>query len=106
MTETIQDAPETNDTVAATPAQEVTAVEAPAAYAKCAGCHGMDGKTKALGKSEIIAGQAEADLIAKINEYKAGSRNVAGMGTLMQGQVAMLSDEDIQAIAAYISNLK
>jgi len=74
-------------------------------FAKCAGCHGKDGKTKALGKSEEIAGQAAADLESKIKEYKAGSRNVAGMGTLMKGQVSGLSDDDIKAVAAYISGL-
>jgi len=77
-----------------------------AAYKKCAGCHGVDGKTKALGKSAVIAGQSKDDLVAKIGEYKAGTRNVSGMGTLMKGQVASLSDEDIQAVAEYISALK
>jgi cytochrome c553 len=75
-------------------------------FAKCVSCHGQDGKTKALGKSEIIAGQSVADLEKKISEYKAGSRNVAGMGTLMQGQVSSLSDDDIKAVAEYISSLK
>jgi len=77
-----------------------------AAYAKCVSCHGADGKTKALGKSEVIAGQSAADLEKKIQEYKAGTRNVAGMGMLMQGQVKTLSDEDIKAVAEYISTLK
>ncbi len=75
-------------------------------YAKCVSCHGADGKTKALGKSEVIAGQSAADLEKKIQEYKAGTRNVAGMGMLMKGQVSSLSDEDIKAIAEYISSLK
>jgi len=75
-------------------------------YAKCVSCHGADGKTKALGKSEVIAGQSAADLEKKMQDYKAGTRNVAGMGMLMKGQVASLSDEDIKAIAEYISSLK
>jgi len=79
---------------------------APAAFAKCAGCHGKDGKTKALGKSEIIAGQAKADLVKKIHEYQAGTRNTKGMGGLMKGQVAGLSDADIDAIATYVSGIK
>ena len=79
---------------------------APAQYAKCAGCHGKDGKMKALGKSEIIAGQPKADLVKKIKEYQAGTRNVAGMGGLMKGQVAGLSDADIDAVATYLSSLK
>jgi len=79
---------------------------APAAFAKCAGCHGADGKKKALNKSEIIAGQAKADLVKKIHEYQAGTRNTKGMGGLMKGQVAGLSDADIDAIATYVSGIK
>ena len=75
-------------------------------FAKCKSCHGADGKTKALGKSEVIAGQSADDLTKKLTEYKAGTRNVAGMGTLMKGQVGSMSDEDIKALATYISNLK
>ncbi len=75
-------------------------------FNKCKSCHGADGKTKALGKSAIIAGQNADDLVKKLTEYKAGTRNVAGMGTLMKGQVGNMSDEDIKALATYISNLK
>ena len=82
-----------------------TGPDGKAIFAKCAGCHGADGKTSALGKSEIIAGQAEADLEKKITEYKAGTRNTKGMGALMKGQVAGLSDADIKAVATYISGL-
>ena len=81
-------------------------VEAPASYAVCAGCHGKDGKLKALGKSAVIAGQSKEDIITKMNGYKAGTLNVAGMGALMKGQVAKLSDADIEALATYISGLK
>ncbi len=77
-----------------------------ALFAKCAGCHGTDGKTAALGKSEIIAGQSAADLETKIAEYKAGTRDVKGMGALMKSQVASYSDADIKAVAEYISTLK
>jgi len=75
-------------------------------YTACKGCHGPKGNLKALNKSAIIAGQSAADLEKKLMEYKAGTRNVAGMGTLMQGQVSKLSDEDIKALAEYIANLK
>ena len=74
-----------------------------AAYAKCAGCHGADGKTEALGKSAVIAGQSVETLVASLNEYKAGTRNVAGMGMLMKGQVASMSEDDIKAVSEYIS---
>jgi len=77
-----------------------------AAYAKCAGCHGADGKTVALGKSPVIAGQSKEELVTKINGYKAGTIDVAGMGNLMKGQVATMDDTSIEAVAAYISTLK
>ena len=76
------------------------------AYAKCAGCHGADGKTLALGKSPVIAGQSKEELVTKINGYKAGTINVAGMGNLMKGQVATMDDTAIEAVSIYISKLK
>jgi len=76
-----------------------------ALYAKCSGCHGKDGKTKALGKSAIIAGQSATDLASKLEAYKAGTRDVAGMGTLMKGQVASMSEGDLLAVSEYISAL-
>ena len=82
-----------------------TGPDGKALFAKCAGCHGADGKTKALGKSEVIAGQPAADLEKKLSEYKAGTRNVTGSGMIMKGQVASLSDADIKAIATYVSGL-
>ncbi len=87
-------------------ADTATNVAGAAAYAKCAGCHGADGKTKALGKSPEIAGQSKEVLIAMMNEYKAGTRNVSGMGNLMKGQVATMDDAAIEAVSAYISTLK
>ncbi len=75
-------------------------------YGKCVTCHGKDGKTKALGKSAIIAGQKKEDLVEKIKGYRAGTLNVAGMGTLMKGQVGNMSDEDINTLADYIAGLK
>jgi cytochrome c553 len=82
-----------------------TAPDGKALFAKCAGCHGADGKTAALGKSAVIAGQSTADLETKIAGYKAGTLNVVGMGGLMKGQVASFSDADIKAVASYISGL-
>ncbi len=87
-------------------ADTVENVAGAAAYAKCAGCHGTDGKTKALGKSPVIAGQSKEELVTKLNGYKAGTINVAGMGTLMKGQVASMDDAAIDAVSAYISTMK
>ncbi len=75
-------------------------------FAKCASCHGSDGKRKALGKSGVIAGMPKDEVAKKLKEYKAGNLNLYGMGALMKSQVATLSDSDIEALAAYISSLK
>lgn len=75
-------------------------------YAKCSGCHGVDGKTKALGKSPVIAGQSKVDLMTKMKAYKAGTRDKNGMGTLMKGQMTSLDDAAIAEVATYISTLK
>ncbi len=75
-------------------------------YAKCAGCHGANGQTKALGKSDPIAGLDVATVTADIKGYQAGTLNKHGMGALMKGQVAGMSEEDIAAVSSYISSLK
>ncbi|MRI84159.1 MAG: cytochrome C [Nitratiruptor sp.] len=71
-------------------------------YKKCAGCHGPHGEKKALGKSAIIKDMSKEEIYKALLEYKAGKRNVAGMGPLMKGQVANMSDEELKAIAEYI----
>jgi len=77
-----------------------------ALFAKCAGCHGADGKTKALGKAPAIAGMEASKVAQILHEYKEGKRDVNGMGSLMKGQVASLSDSDIKILADYIASLK
>ncbi len=81
------------------------AADGAALFAKCAGCHGQDGKTKALGKSAQIAGMPAADIVKKLQGYKAGTLNQYGMGGVMHGQAASLSDDDMKALADYISKL-
>ncbi len=77
-----------------------------AIFAKCAGCHGQDGKKKALNKSNVIAGQDAAKTLEQLKGYKAGTLNTHGMGALMKGQVSSLSDADMKAVADYIATLK
>jgi cytochrome c len=99
---------EANATVeeAVAPAEEA-AVEAPgkALFTTCAACHGPDGKTLAIAKSAVIAGQPKADLLEKMHAYKAGTRDITGNGMLMKGQMAALSDADMDALSDYISSL-
>jgi len=73
-------------------------------YKKCAGCHGADGKTKALGKSNPIAGLAAKEVIKDLQGYKAGTLNKHGMGGVMKAN-AKMSDEDMKAVAEFINKL-
>ena len=77
-----------------------------ASFAACATCHGAKGEKPALGKSEIIAGWDEAKTIASLNGYKAGTLNLHGMGAVMKGQTAKLTDADIADIAKQIAAMK
>jgi cytochrome c553 len=103
-------APEANATEAAAPEANATAA-APAAadgaalFAACGACHGVDGKTAALGKSVVIAGQAKDVLVTKMKGYKAGTIDLTGNGALMKGQMANLDDAQMDALADYISKL-
>jgi len=98
---TDSNATDTNATAAASAGANGAAL-----YAKCAGCHGTKGEKKALGKSEVIGGWDAAKVEEALKGYKAGTRNVHGMGGVMKGQVASMSDADIKALADYISKLK
>ncbi len=77
-----------------------------AIFAKCAGCHGQNAEKSALGKSAIIKGEDAAKTVKLLEGYKAGTLNQHGMGALMKGQVASLSDEQIKEVADYIAGLK
>jgi len=75
-------------------------------YKQCVACHGINGEKKALNRSEIIAGWDTARIETALLAYKAGTRDINGMGRLMKGKVAAYSDEEIHAVAEYISTLK
>jgi cytochrome c553 len=77
-----------------------------ASFAACATCHGANGEKAGLGKSEIITGWDEAKTIESLNGYKAGTLNKYGMGAVMKGQVAKLSDADIADLAKQIAAMK
>jgi len=99
-----QDVAKKAEAVTASKTAETT-VDAKALFGKCVACHGADGKNKALNVSAVIAGQSASDIETKLQEYKAHKRNVTGMGATMSAQAASLSDEDIKALATYISAL-
>lgn len=73
--------------------------------AKCVACHGASFEKAALGKSAIVYGQSASDIYSSLLSYKQGTRNTAGMGALMKGQTASMSNNDLWAIAEYVASL-
>jgi len=73
-----------------------------ASMAGCVGCHGADFEKKAMGKSKVVKDMSKADIVAALKGYKDGSYGGAMKG-LMKGQVAALSDADMEAMAAKIT---
>ena len=74
-------------------------------YKKCAACHGVNAEKAALGKSKVINDMSEKEIVNALHGYKDGTYGGAMKG-LMKGQVAKLSDEDVNSLAAYIVTLK
>ncbi len=74
-------------------------------FKKCAGCHGVHAQKHAMGKSKIIANLGEEGVKKALHGYKDGTYGGAMKG-IMRGQVARLSDEDIDSLAKYIATLK
>ncbi len=74
-------------------------------FKTCEACHTNGGKNPALGKSAPIAGLPAEQIIKDLQGYKAGTLNKHGMGTTMVPNAKNLSDEDMKALADYISKL-
>jgi len=72
-------------------------------FLKCAGCHGANAEKPALGKSQIIKGWDAAKVAAALKGYKDGSYGGVMKG-VMKSQVVNLSDEEIDALGAYIAS--
>ncbi len=75
-------------------------------YKNCAGCHGENGETAALGKSKIITGQKRNLTIKQLTAYKNGELNKYGLGNIMQLQINSLNKKDIQSLANYIEKMQ
>lgn len=70
--------------------------------AKCAECHGADGKDSAI-SGKAIAG--DTAVLTKLTGYKAGSFGGDQKAT-MQASLEGLNDDQMKAIAAYVTTLK
>jgi len=64
--------------------------------ASCAGCHGTNGSTQG-GLLTPLAGQKKADLLEKMNGFKAGTRPATVMTQISKGY----TDEQLETLAAY-----
>ncbi|MDH3289033.1 MAG: cytochrome c [Betaproteobacteria bacterium] len=65
----------------------------------CAACHGNDGKATAPIYPNI-GGQNEQYLVEAIKAYKSGARN----NPIMKPMASMLSDTDVENVAAYYAS--
>ncbi len=63
----------------------------------CGACHGQDGATGIAPDYPNIAGQNERYLLTQLRMIKSGERPAP----LMSGQLDMVSDDDLAAMAAY-----
>lgn len=67
----------------------------------CAGCHGVDGNAS-IPNYPKLAGQHVSYLVRQLKAFKSGKRDNA----IMKGQVANLSEQDMQNVAAYFNSQK
>lgn len=65
----------------------------------CAACHGADGNS-VVADNPKLAGQHADYLLKQLRDFKSGKRK----NPIMSGQVAALSDQDMQDLAAYFSS--
>mgnify|MGYP000567488459 FL=1 len=72
----------------------------------CWSCHGKDAKTPLKGMPyPKLAGQNASYAEAQMKDIKSGARN-NGQSAAMKGVMGLVSDEEIKAIAEYLSKLK
>ena len=82
--------------------------EVTAKYQTCAACHGARGEGKVALNAPALAGQGAAYLERQLQHFKTGVRGsdpADSLGAQMKPLAALLSDEDIAQMAAYLSSL-
>jgi cytochrome c len=70
----------------------------------CKGCHGVDGAKVGMGMTKPLQGMPLEEIQAALAGYKAGTYG-GEKKTLMERVVKPLSDDEIQALAAYSASL-
>lgn len=70
----------------------------------CGACHGLDANSPIMPVYPKLLGQTKEYLIAQMLDIKSGARS-NGQSAAMKGIMAMVSEEEIAAIAEYIAGL-
>jgi len=86
-------------------ATSIFAADGETLFKTCSACHGVKAEKAALNKSQVIAGWDVAKITAALHGYKDGTYGGPLKGTMI-AQVKNLSDDDVKALAGYISTLK
>lgn len=71
----------------------------------CWSCHGKDAKKTLMPVYPKLAGQNAAYAEQQMKDIKSGARN-NGQTAAMKGVMGLVNDEEIKAIAEYLSKLK
>lgn len=67
----------------------------------CSGCHGPTGKGNPAAKFPLLSGQQSMYVITQLQRFKTGERE----NEMMRGSVANMSEDEMKAVAEYISGL-
>jgi len=70
----------------------------------CFTCHGKDGKTPIMPGYPFIAGQSREYVLQQLMDIKSGARS-NGQSAAMKGVMGLVSEEEMQALADYISTM-
>jgi len=79
-----------------------------AVFQNCMACHGDQGQGDEDNEAPRLAGQHSWYLVTQLENFRAGRRGAHEEdynGQLMKAMAAALSDEDIEAVVAYIATL-
>jgi len=71
----------------------------------CAGCHSPTGTGNPVAKYPSLRGQNAAYTVKQLQGFKAGDRNFNPAGVIMQNIAGRMSQEEMDAVAEYISGL-
>ncbi|WP_024953972.1 c-type cytochrome [Sulfurospirillum arcachonense] len=71
---------------------------------ECASCHGKMAEKSAFGKSQIIVSWSKENIVKAMKGYQSGTYG-RSMKRLMSKQVKSMTDEEIDAVAEYISKI-